>query len=307
MIGALSVVSGGGRTLAQSSGEAAPDPAQSPNQVWLEPTPIAVVELFTSEGCSSCPPADKLLGELASEFEGRVIALAFHVDIWDRLGWEDPFATAEGTRRHRQMSRLLLDTRQVATPAMAIHATTMFAGVDEDKARAAITTALEKPPVAQVRIEAKPVAAAGAESDDKPSASAIELRAVIEVPTRDRLPLRTSVVIALTEDGLSSDVTAGENKGQTLAHERVVRWFTIQRPDWEPEAAPAPDKDGDAKELKPQPVARAVTKVQVPLASIAPAANLKNARLVAIAFDEANWCVLGATEQRIESGEARPK
>lgn len=268
---------------------------------------MAVVELFTSEGCSSCPPADKLVGELAAEFEGRVIALAFHVDIWDKLGWKDPFATAEGTRRHRQLSRLLLDTRQVATPAMAIHATTMFAGVDEDKARAAIKAALEKAPAARVGIEARPVAAQGAEASVNASAATIDLRAAIEVPSRDRLPLRTSFLIALTEDGLSSEVTAGENKGQTLTHTRVVRWFTIQRPEWEPETPPAPKKDGDGEEPKPLPFARASTTVQVPLASMAPAVNLKNARLVAIAIDEASWGVLGAAERRVDVGEVPAK
>lgn len=272
---------------------------------------MAIVELFTSEGCSSCPPADKLLAELAAEFEGRVIALAFHVDIWDKLGWPDPFATAEGTRRHRQLSRLLLDTRQVATPAMAIHATTMFAGVDEDKARTAIQAALEKSPPARVSIDTTPVSALGGaldrNGDNKSSAATIDLRATVETPTRDRLPLRASLLIALTEDGLASEVTAGENKGQTLSHDRVVRWFTIQRPDWEPETPVASKKDSDADAPKPLPIARASTSVQVPLASISSAVNLKNARLVAIAIDEASWRVLGAAERRLEVGEVLAK
>ncbi len=84
---ALAALSGG-LAEAQAAGDAAP------------PT---VVELFTSQGCSSCPPADRLLGEMAGE--DNVVALAFHVNYWDRLGWPDPFATQWGTDRQNAYSR----------------------------------------------------------------------------------------------------------------------------------------------------------------------------------------------------------
>ncbi len=76
-----------------------------------------LVELFTSQGCNSCPPADAYLGDLAKRKD--VVALAFHVDYWDQLGWKDPFADAAWTRRQRQYSRALRTT-QIYTPQMVI-------------------------------------------------------------------------------------------------------------------------------------------------------------------------------------------
>jgi len=76
-----------------------------------------VVELFTSQGCSSCPPADRILGELAEE--DNVIALAFHVDYWDYLGWKDEFASAEHTSRQRSYARAKGE-RTIYTPQMVV-------------------------------------------------------------------------------------------------------------------------------------------------------------------------------------------
>ena len=88
-------------------------------------SPPTVVELFTSQGCSSCPPADALLAELAGRVD--VVALAFHVNYWDRLGWRDRFATQWGTDRQRDYARSFVRGR-VYTPQMIVNGTAEMVG-----------------------------------------------------------------------------------------------------------------------------------------------------------------------------------
>jgi hypothetical protein len=86
-----------------------------------------VVELFTSEGCSSCPPADRLLAELASRSD--VLALSFHVDYWDRLGWKDPYSSREATERQSRYAKLL-DLPSVYTPQIVVDGKWQAVGSD---------------------------------------------------------------------------------------------------------------------------------------------------------------------------------
>jgi hypothetical protein len=94
----------------------------------------AVVELFTSQGCSSCPPADALLGEVARRSD--VIALGFHIDYWDNLGWKDPFATPQSTERQRHYARLF--GTPVYTPQLVIEGTREMVGSHRDAVLAAL-------------------------------------------------------------------------------------------------------------------------------------------------------------------------
>jgi hypothetical protein len=109
-----------------------------------------VVELFTSQGCSSCPPADAFLGELAQR--PNVIALAFHVDYWDRLGWRDPFSSAFATERQKRYAQALR-LRTIYTPQMVIDGTIDAVGSD----RTRVSTALRAPRRARfLRLEILP-------------------------------------------------------------------------------------------------------------------------------------------------------
>ena len=105
-------------------------------------TPV-IVELFTSEGCSSCPPADQLLAKLESQqpVAGvHIIVLSEHVDYWDRLGWRDPFSSAQFTNRQQDYARLFHDDGPY-TPEMVVDGTTGFVGNQSADALRAITQA----------------------------------------------------------------------------------------------------------------------------------------------------------------------
>ena len=98
-------------------------------QLNTKPTPT-VVELFTSEGCSSCPPADKLLTSAQSNFGNEIIVLSYHVDYWDRLGWKDPFSKAIFSERQRMYSQKL-NLSSVYTPQAIVNGQVQFVGSDK--------------------------------------------------------------------------------------------------------------------------------------------------------------------------------
>ena len=117
--------------------------------------PVAVVELFTSQGCSSCPPADAVLSrvdELAREKKLSVYVLSFHVDYWNRLGWTDPYSDDEFTRRQNQYAGLFRSNR-VYTPQMIVNGQTEFVGSDAKRATQAIRRALTRDADHRVRME----------------------------------------------------------------------------------------------------------------------------------------------------------
>jgi hypothetical protein len=172
-------------------------------------TPV-LVELFTSEGCSSCPPADALLSRLqtAQPIDGtQVIALEFHVDYWDRLGWKDPFSSQTSTKRQDDYSRIF-GSDKIYTPQMVVNGEVELVGSDETLARAAIQAAAAKPHL-QLRVSA--------------SARGEALRIAVDAPAAGADLEKTDIVVALVEDGLTSSVRRGENSGRTLEHSAVVR------------------------------------------------------------------------------------
>jgi hypothetical protein len=160
-----------------------------------------VVELFTSQGCSSCPPADRLLSKLAAEPpDGRALApLSFHVDYWNDLGWSDPYSLPAWTERQHAYARALRD-RRVYTPQLVVGGTAGLVGSD----RAAVGKALSS----ARRPALLPATATW-------SADAVEITATA--------PVDADVLVAVWEDKQRTRVTRGENAGSTLGNDRVVR------------------------------------------------------------------------------------
>lgn len=117
---------------------------------------FAVVELFTSEGCSSCPPADRLLGDFVDDARNndkRIFALAFHVDYWNYLGWEDIYASSEFSDRQRTYAEAL-KTNRIYTPQMIVNGNDEFVGSNRNRAKKSIRSALKKAAGIRITLQA---------------------------------------------------------------------------------------------------------------------------------------------------------
>jgi len=176
-------------------------------------TPV-VVELFTSEGCSSCPPADAVLARLdgTQPVEGaEVLALAMHVDYWNHLGWADPFSSAEFSRRQGEYAAAY-GKEGVYTPQMIVDGVREFAGGREGVALEAVARAAREPK-SEVLLALTPTQSDGA----------VGISVRIENFPKQTEGDPVHVLLAVTEGGLSTDVARGENSGRKLAHVGVVR------------------------------------------------------------------------------------
>jgi hypothetical protein len=181
--------------------------------------PAVVVELFTSEGCSSCPPADRALERLErpGEIPGvEVIGLSEHVDYWNRLGWADPFSSPRFTARQEGYVASM-HLRSAYTPQMVIDGRTELVG-SYDGARAAILEAARRPKAA-IELSAAP-----------DGARALLVRATVSGAAAAGLRSDGDLLLAITESGLASDVASGENAGRHLTHASVVRWLRAVGP-----------------------------------------------------------------------------
>jgi hypothetical protein len=171
---------------------------------------VAVVELFTSEGCSSCPPADAVLADLVGAEARGVFALAFHVDYWDGLGWPDRFASPQSTARQREYARSFR-AEGMYTPQMIVGGTEEFAGSNRDRAASAVARALGQPAGAQLSI------APHRTGSDTLSVDFVAAGA----------PAGSTLTVAVVQRSASTKVGAGENAGKTLRHANVVRAFSV--------------------------------------------------------------------------------
>jgi hypothetical protein len=177
-----------------------------------------IVELFTSEGCSSCPPADAALAQLQKTQPvagAEVIALSEHVDYWNYIGWSDPFSSAAFSARQETYAQALGQEERIYTPQMIVDGHTEFVGNGMNKAIEVIAKAARSPK-ADVRIIPLKTQT---EKDNQEIRLGVSVKNLPPVDNGDA----AEVVLAVTEDNLSSDVSRGENSGRKLAHTAVVR------------------------------------------------------------------------------------
>ncbi|RFU45406.1 thioredoxin family protein [Paraburkholderia sp. DHOC27] len=174
------------------------------------PHRVALVELYTSEGCSSCPPADNWLSELdRSRTTSTVVPLALHVDYWDTLGWKDPFDQPAFTTRQQRLSEA---GRQhtVYTPEVFVDGRELRAWSDEARFGSTIRRLNEEASPVDIHVDAH-------------SAPSGRVMFNATFHAAGKLPDATVAYVAVYENGIDNHVQAGENSGATLHHDRVVR------------------------------------------------------------------------------------
>jgi hypothetical protein len=175
------------------------------------PHRTALVELYTSEGCNSCPPADRWLSHQTAQVwdPRRITALAFHVDYWDRLGWKDRFAQPAFSARQRALVAQQ-GSRTVYTPQVMVNGRTLAEWRQPDTFAQRIVDLNAQPAPADLHVEL--------------FVEPEQWR--VQTTGRMRAPVAANpvgVFVAVYQDQLSSPVTAGENAGERLQHDRVVR------------------------------------------------------------------------------------
>jgi hypothetical protein len=178
--------------------------ANAPQPVKLGSSPV-VVELFTSQGCSSCPPADALLRELAKDpaYSKAIIPLAYHVDYWDHLGWRDPFSSKQYTIR-QMMYQKAFGLTSAYTPQAVVGGAKELVGSHADALRKLI--AEESMRAAEGKVT---IALHGG-------------NAVVHAES----PAPRDLVVVAFQDGAKTEVTRGENSGMTIINDAIVRQIT---------------------------------------------------------------------------------
>ena len=173
---------------------------------------VAVVELFTSQGCSSCPPADRLLSRLArdAKYQGKVIPLSFHVDYWNYIGWTDPFSSARWSERQKAYARVFKSNR-IYTPQVVVNGRAEGVGSQEGAVLGKISEALADEPAGRVTLAVSPPTADGH----------LQVKVGAKLAQAGTGPL--DLWVAVYQSGLETPVGAGENASKKLRNDHVVR------------------------------------------------------------------------------------
>jgi hypothetical protein len=169
---------------------------------------FAVVELFTSEGCSSCPPADEAVAQLINTGQKNVYVLGFHVDYWNSLGWKDAYSSALYSQRQQEYANFF-KLNSIYTPEAIVNGKTEFTGSDTRRLHDAVDESVSLPPAGSVEISAKNIAGT-----------------MVSVSYKLAAPLGSGLLnVALVQLHAQSKVQRGENSGRLLNHVNVVRDF----------------------------------------------------------------------------------
>jgi hypothetical protein len=223
---------------------------------------VALVELYTSQGCSSCPPADQWLSQLSSrQLQSNAVPLALHIGYWDYIGWKDPFARKEFNNRQQQLAARNGSDR-VYTPEVFVGGAELADWNRPSHFTAALAAVNSQPARANIELQAQWVAAA-ASHDTTAQRLAVQVRWSAEPSVKD-----AQLLLAVKRNGYVTDVRAGENRGERLRNDHVVRAW------------------GGPFDLTRQPL---MTELAVPVAP-------GDATLVAIAQDGRSGAVLQALE-----------
>lgn len=175
-------------------------------QIKKELKGFALLELFTSEGCSSCPPADELMGKIQNEYkDSNLYVLSYHVDYWDKLGWKDVFSKADYTKRQYDYAKFL-KKEPVYTPQLIVNGKADFIASQETIVRNAIATAFSKSASATLSLE-------GSEINNS-----LSINYTVEGASKN-----SRLLIAIVQKSAKSNVKRGENAHRILSHYQIVR------------------------------------------------------------------------------------
>jgi hypothetical protein len=172
---------------------------------------FAVIELFTSEGCSSCPPADKVLSALQQQYAGQpVLLLGFHVDYWNYLGWKDPFSSSAYSQRQRWYAGVM-NLESVYTPQTIINGQWQAVGSEKNSIQQHIKNALQQPAAGSIHLY-----------DSVINNNTLQVKYSIATPAEN-----SQLVFVLVQKLAVTAVGKGENRGETLQHINIVRDYSL--------------------------------------------------------------------------------
>lgn len=166
---------------------------------------FALLELFTSEGCSSCPPADELMGKIQNEYkDNNLYVLAYHVDYWDKQGWKDIFSNSDYTQRQYEYAKFL-GKEPIYTPQLIVNGKSEYIASQETVVRNAIKSELSKLAVTDLKLEASEIN------------NSLSVKAAIEGASKN-----SRLLIAVVQKAAKSNVKRGENAHRILSHYQIV-------------------------------------------------------------------------------------